>query len=320
MSRVAEETDALVNKLHEQVYGPTEGEGTEDTQDVSQTTDVQQFDGDGTQGTPAQAEDSGAQTPDLAQQLQHKYDTLQGMYNSDISKLQSQVAFLQGMLADQPTAADTTTQAPTADVQAIEDLKTEYPYVLDAIYAVVRQELDRERQSILAEVSSVIDRVMARVNDVGMAAGKTQASLFWSRLTELVSDWEVWNTNRDFLAWLEEEDQLSGFKRFDLLKQAKADYNADKVATFFVEFKRQRGITQSPGRSLPSGQRMVAPGRSTGSVSQTKRQEGEEPLTRADTVKFYSDCKRGLYNGKEKERLAMEARIGALAASLGKRG
>lgn len=307
MSKAAEEAEVMAEELYQQAYGDAEGD-TDESQNLEteeQVTTVTEA--EGTQNL----RDDG---------LQHKYDTLQGMYNADIQKLQQQVSFLQGMLADQAPAAKATEQShgPEQD-KSIEYLNEEYPYVVEAVYAIFKQEMAKERQSILNEVGAAISQIMGRVNDLGSVTGQTQSSLFWSRLSELVDDWEVWNTNKEFLAWLDEEEPLTGYKRFDLLKQAKANYNAEKVATFFIEFKRQKGITQTAGRQASASERMLAPGRSSGSVSQTTRTGGDRSLTREDIAQFYRDVQRGLYNGKDKERVEMENRIARMAADMSKR-
>lgn len=312
MSRAVEEVEAKTNELYEQAYGNAEDEQTIETGTASEE-QVQDTEAEGAQQVQTKQGD----------EFQHKYETLQGMYNSDVQKLQQQVSFLQGMLAEQPPAQQTAQQVPPVD-KSLEYLETEYPYVVEGVYSIIRQELAKERQWIMSEVSKALDNVLSRVNDVGMAAGRSQSSLFWSSLSELVEDWEVWNTNKDFLAWLDEEDPLSGYKRFDLLRQAKASYNADKVAAFFREFKRYKGISESAGnvqtnQQVSKSERMVAPGRSAGSVSQTTKKGGEEPLTRDDIAQFYRDVQRGAYVGRDQDKAAMEARIAKMASDSSKR-
>lgn len=307
MSKAAEDAEVMAEELYQQAYGDAEGDADEgqNLETEEQVTTV------------TEAEETHNVKED---ELQHKYDTLQGMYNADIQKLQQQVSFLQGMLADQAPAASPTEQSHVpAEDKSIAYLNEEYPYVVEAVYAIFKQEMAKERQSILNEVGGVINQIMGRVNDLGNVTGQTQSSLFWSRLSELVDDWEVWNTNKEFLAWLDEEEPLTGYKRFDLLKQAKANYNAEKVATFFIEFKRQKGITQTAGRQASTSERMLAPGRSSGSVSQKFKTGGDRSLTREDIAQFYSDVKRGLYNGRDNERVEMENRIARMAADMSKR-
>ena len=311
MSKKLEETEKMVEELHKQVYGDPETQAD----DGLETMDV--VDGD-LEGQVVPEPQPGEQQQPVSDDYKQKYETLQGMYNADIPKLQQQVAFLQGMLADQsPTASNKQTQQQSAPEQTNEDLdfvQKEYPYMVTAINAIVDQKLAYMQQTILREVSQAMQGLAGQVNNLGVESGQTRDSLFWSRLSDLVPDWESLNTNKGFLEWLDEKLPFSNVSKFDLLKQARAEFNANKAAEFFTSYKEEKGIVTTPNKQ--QGRRIVAPGRSAGSVGQNQTiQAGDKPLTREEIAAFYDRVRRGYYVGKEKEESAMRDRIAQMAAS-----
>jgi len=311
MSKKLEETEKMVEELHKQVYGDPETQAA----DELETMDV--VDGD-LEGQVVTEPQPGEQQQPVSDDYKQKYETLQGMYNADIPKLQQQVAFLQGMLADQsPTVTNKQTPQQLPPEQTNEDLdfvQKEYPYMVTAINAIVDQKLAYMQQEILRQVSVAMQGLAGQVNNLGVESGQTRDSLFWSRLSDLVPDWESLNTNKGFLEWLDEKLPFSNVSKFDLLKQARAEFNANKVAEFFTSYKEEKGIVTTPNKQ--QGRRIVAPGRSAGSVGQNQTiQAGDKPLTREEIAAFYDRVRRGYYVGKEKEESAMRDRIAQMAAS-----
>lgn len=301
--KAVEEAGKLAEELLQQAQEAQVA--TDDGGEAVELEPVQELEAEG--GEPAQAAPA-------TDEWKHRYDTLQGMFNNEVPKLQSQIAFLQGMLADK-AGQEKQAVSEVADTKpsssAVEELKTEYPYVYDAVIAINEQ----YRVRILNEVGATINQLMGRFNQVETGVGQTQAAIFWSTLTALVPDWEVWNTNQGFIDWLNQVDPLSRYRRMDMLSQAKSSYDAEGTAAFFNEYKKLTGAVTSPNKG-PDKAARVAPGRSTGSVGSTQQLENKTQLSRQDIQQFYLDVKMGRYKGKEQEMQAVENKINQMAMEM----
>lgn len=117
--------------------------------------------------------------------------------------------------------------------------------------------------------------------------------------------WRKLNNDPAFLAWLAETDELSGRPRLELLRRAYSLGDATRVAHFFRAFiTRQiptRTRTQHREPFEQTGRRPTLKAANLGDRRRT--------WTRPEIAAFYSDCRRGIYDQREPERLRIEAEI-----------
>lgn len=290
MNRAAEEAGRIADEIIEQGgVAPEVEETVDETPAYDQVVD--------TQVTGVGEEED----------YKHKYDTLEGMFRTEVPKLQAQISFLQGMLADQANKKeDVQAQDVQVDASKIDYLKNEYPEVFESANALIAS----AEQRIMSKVELMIGQLAVKANATEQKVTQSSEVIFWDTLKNLVPDWQTWNNNQKFLSWLNQADEFSGIQKLQLLQRAQNAFDAQKVAKFFNAFKKENGIEVS---SPKSRDREVAPGRSTGSVGSTKTVSGDTDLSMAEVSKFYDDVRRGLYRGKEKEQKAMDDRINAMA-------
>jgi len=129
--------------------------------------------------------------------------------------------------------------------------------------------------------------------------------LFKVRLTEFVPNMEEINVNPKFEEWLLKPDTYSGAPRIQLFRSAEASADVGRVAGFFNEFAG----TQSTMKDKLD--RKITP-RSSTTDAVTLAQGSRKPLkvySMGEVDKFYDDCIRGKYNGKEDLRKKVAADI-----------
>jgi hypothetical protein len=126
---------------------------------------------------------------------------------------------------------------------------------------------------------------------------------FYDQLGRLAPDWVTINSDDNFLRWLDEYDELTGKTRQDLLSEAEASRDAERVARFFSKWKatQQQNVATSnkalESQVVPDSNRVVtAPA-------------GKRFFTRQDIVNFYAAARRGDISSKD--MVAMESEIHA---------
>lgn len=255
--------------------------------------------------------------------FEQKYRSLQGMYNSEVPRLNAQnqelaqrleqmeqlIASIQAAPATPPVAEPT---APPASLITDEE-REEYGESLD-IMRKVSQEVAAAYQGRIDQLESVIANmqgtVMPRVEQLASQQAHTAEQAFWSDLTIAVPEWRTTNENPDFQSWLLEVDPLSGLPRQTYLDDAQRNLDAIRVASFFTSWGQVNGtVTPKPNRTAPNSEleKQVAPGR--GRTSATPPGNAPVTYTPADITAFFKDVQLGKFKDKEEERDKIERDI-----------
>jgi hypothetical protein len=186
----------------------------------------------------------------------------------------------------------------------------------------------RAREVITPEIAALRAEVAALKTQVG---GVTQAVVIDSRqkvldaLDRNIPNWREINVSQEFKSWLGLRDAYSGAIRLDLLKQAFDGSDIARVEAFFHGYIADVAATRPAGElnpnpsALPSGldlAALAAPGRARQAAGANPPPE-KPVFTRAQISTFYRDVNRGVYAGRDDERIAMEKTI-LLAANEGR--
>jgi hypothetical protein len=127
---------------------------------------------------------------------------------------------------------------------------------------------------------------------------------------QLAGKWRVINEQPEFLAWLAGIDDLSGRPRKDLLTSAYEAGSAERCRAIFAAFQA-RGVTPDErGQPQPYGDGRRPSGPRSADVG--------GKYTRAQIASFYKDVARGLYAGREADRLRVERDIIAASQTPGR--
>jgi len=269
--------------------------------------EVQQQAPEPTASTETQAQSTQPQ-PDV---WEHKYKTLQGLFNREVPTLQNQVKDLRTQLetavARLNEAADAKAKpsepaAPVADPRDVEnfgsDLVEMVQRTAERLFGRAASELQGQAARFEQRLAQLEQALQGTHETVAMTAEQS----FFDRLTKMVPDWEQINANDAFLAWLAEVDPVYGHPRQSALNAAQQSMNAERAAAVFKAFTATQPVAPKPNavakQVSPKAAATAAP------TSQTK-----PILTEKQVVDYYNAKRRGEYRGQEAEVQRIEAMI-----------
>ena len=240
---------------------------------------------------------------------ERKYKTLQGLFNTEVPKLQSQNKDLAAKLQDAIARMDklaTQQEAKQETVKPAADPKDVENFGSDLVEMVQRQ-----TQHVLGSVAQRLDGVVAsfeaRLAQVEQALkGTTQTvavtaeEMFFNKLGTIVPDWEQINANDAFLAWLNDVDPVYGQTRQAALSSAQQNLDVARVAAVFNAFK---GTFAKPTKAAQSLEKQVSP---KGAASAPPAQTEKPILKSRDIEQFYKEVALGKYRGREQEASQLE--------------
>jgi hypothetical protein len=137
----------------------------------------------------------------------------------------------------------------------------------------VLNDLNRQNQELRSELQ--------RVN----------AHDIYSTLDQNLPDWRRINQDQDWKDWLAQPDIFNGVPKQQLLNQAFAAGDANRVLTFLRGYLAENA--QQPAMR----------------ASRTAADNSQTIVTNKQIEDFYNRVRRGYYDGKEKQRMAEETQI-----------
>ena len=163
--------------------------------------------------------------------------------------------------------------------------------------------MKRAAQEQVSSKDAEIEELKRRLDMVNHTTAKSAEVNFYDTLGRIAPDWVTINSDEGFLKWLDEYDELTGKTRQDLLSDAEAAKDAERVARFFTKWKatqQQRTVPSSQALAsqvTPDSNRVVQP------------PTGKRFFTRPEIAAFYAAARRGEISSKE--MVAMESEIHA---------
>jgi len=294
-------------------------EEVEQTQEESSVVDAADNDEESDQQPESNERGQSGTNDETA--YEHRYRTLQGMYNADTARLRAEnqqlnerLNSMEELLSSMSTQSTVSSEQPAEVTKLITDNDLEeYGDSIDVMRRVTREEVSSVSQKI-ADMERMLQQlqtsVVPRVEQVAHRQAASAEQAFWSDLTRAVPAWKEINDNPQFHEWLLEVDPLSGMSRQDYLASAQQNLDANRVAAFFSTWESQNGqASAQPNRTASDElQKQVAPGkgRSGGSAAQGSNVKTYSP---ADIKKFFDDVRKGVYKGREAERDKIERDI-----------
>jgi len=184
---------------------------------------------------------------------EHKYNVLQGKYNSDLTELRSDLEKQAGTIANLNSlivSLNANSPAPAAE-----------PSFQEARPQDGQEELDPDKfAGYGAEMIDLVNLVKQQASELALLKGETgkiaekqvksEADIYYDALDLDVNDWRTLNKNPDFLAWLREPDGLSTTPRQDNMTAAHMALDAKGVAKYFLAYKSNG--KQTPNIETPN--------------------------------------------------------------------
>ena len=252
--------------------------------------------------------------------FEQQYLTLQGKYNAEVPSLRAEVTALQRVIAtmhDMP-AARAAAQPPPPPPSVTLDPADVETYGEDLI--------KKTRQWARAEVSQELAELRTKFEKLEGATAKVSAGLAGQSVQthldadpEIGTQWRVINEDPAFHAWLAQADWQSGAKRSTMLNQAFTAGDAIRTGKFFKAFLSEhtaaaagtgggQGHTEVTPAAGPTLESLAAPGRGTATPPAPPSPE-QQQWTRAKIAAFYRDVQRGVYRGRDADKLRTEQDI-----------
>ncbi len=261
--------------------------------------------------------------PAPSNEWEQRYHVLQGKYNAEVPALQSQLQNSLTAMGNMGRELDTL-KAQVARVQAAppalerkvtdQDVQTWGPDMLDVIRRGAAEEAQKMVAPILTEneqLRNTVAQLQGRTDQFAQTQEQTRTAQFWTRLGELVPDWQALNKDQGFLTWLGQFDTMLGDTRQNMVDVAQKALNADRVAAFFTAY---RATLAPPPASAPPHRdlaRQVTPARSTGGAppAATSSTQQVEIWSQQEIMDFYTDLNRGRWTHDPAGAKDMRARI-----------
>lgn len=266
---------------------------------------------------------------------EHKYKTLQGMFNSEKranAELVDRVQSLEGMLANLQNIKGSQVEiveTPAPAAPTVESLLTpeeiqEYgPDMIDVVKRAAQEAVSGEMEKLRKEN----EQLKSVVGSTAQKQEMTARERMYEVLTDEVSNWRQVNSMPDFLNWLGQIDVYSGVPRKQMLGRAFEANDAGRVVQFFKGFLTENAALQPAANtdttdvadaSAPAEQvrpkvaleSLASPGLGSSggadNISETGRMWKESEIG-----KFYEDARKGAFKGRTDEYKATEKEIQA---------
>jgi hypothetical protein len=248
------------------------------------------------------------QQPDV---WEHKYKTLQGLFNREVPTLQTKVKDLETQLqeavnrlnkAADEKAKPAEPQKPVVDPKDVENFGSDLVEMVQRVTEGILSRAAGELQTKAASLEQRLLQLEQVLKGTTQTVAVTAEQAFFDRLAKLVPDWETTNANQAFLAWLAEIDPILGQPRQSALDAAQQTLNADRAAAVFKAFTGTQPAAPKPNnldkQVSPKGAATAAPAPA-------------QPVfyTQQQVVDFYNAKRRGEFRGREQDAARLEAEI-----------
>lgn len=219
---------------------------------------------------------------------QHRFQVLQGKYNSELPALRNENEQLKQQLSDASKSPDAPKQSlPGVSDEELARYKEEYGD--DLVSLMMR--LSGSQQQPNTEIAQRLERLESEKQEDAEAR-------FWIGLEQAVPKYREINSEPAFLKFLSTFDPQTGKQYQQALSQAQQNLDAKGVADVFKLYLNQAKPTQQQ-RQVPDEQ--VEP--RTTKAAPTPQAQGGKLWTGDDITQFYRDKTAGRYSADEAQRL-----------------
>lgn len=271
----------------------------------------QQHEPPAAQADPAPVVETPSQPSTPQVNWEHKFKTLQGLFNAEVPKLQNENKTLKSQLTELQQAVDQLKQGAVKETPS--QSAAVDPRDVDAFGADLVGMVQRVVQASLASVGAKVDATVVSFEKRLAAAEQalrgtsetvavTAEEMFFNRLSAAVPDWESVNADQRFLDWLGEVDPLMGQPRQAALDAAQKTLNAQRAVAVFQAFKATLPQTQ---KANPLD-KQIAP-KPSAPVAPT--QQAPQVVEQSYITNFYSEMAKGKWRGREAEAKGIEDQI-----------
>jgi hypothetical protein len=255
---------------------------------------------------------------------QKRYQTLQGMFNAEVPRLNGRIKELESSLQsaiqrlDQAAAEakQPERKEPPSRLVTEKDEEAFGSDLLDVVKRQAQEVLRSERdqfQQVIDELKAENSKLNQQLGNVSERQGANDRRTYLTTLAEAVPSFEQVNADPGFIAWLDEQDPMTGLARKAYLEDAYNAFDTRRTAAIFNSWPGMKSQPKpSPKADLA---RQVAP-TATRSAT-TPAQPNSRIWATTEIEEFYRDVSKGRYRGRDAESARIESEID-LAVSEGR--
>ena len=290
--RAVAEAEERANKLHEELLKQQRNEQTPPQAEQEQ----QQPDKEDVADASAMGVSPDPKTSDSKDDsYEHRFKVLQGKYNSEVPRLSQENKELKASLKLLQEQMEELKAKPAEPLVKQEEIDEYGEGLIDVARRIAQEEL--------AKKDAKIKRLEDKLDALEGTTTKTVEKDFYSTLSARVPEWEKINADKSFHKWLDEVDELTGFRRQDLLSQAEQARDAERVIKFFKAFEKT-SKKQVADNNLALETQVSPSANKTPNAPQAKK-----IWTRAEISEFYRRVRAGQVS--DKDVVAIESDIHA---------
>lgn len=248
-----------------------------------------------------------------------RFLTLQGMFDQSrtehantLRDLNAQVTNLKNELSEAKKVPTPKVEpAPAQERITKADREAFGDDLVDMVQRAAAEIAEKSTQSLEAQLAAAqaqLSKYEGTVENVQDVQARSVANQFYRDLSTSVADWKAVNKEQGWLEWLGNTDPMSGIVRQQMLEDASAKSDVNRVAAMFNAYKATKpqapAQVQRPNAEL---QRQISPGSKASSPPQPQQ---EQTVWSPENIEvFYKALARGDYKGKEAEAKRIEADI-----------
>lgn len=250
---------------------------------------------------------------------EHKFKSLQGLFNKEVPSLQGQVKDLNRRLDQTLNALESAKAAPpkppetptaTVDPKDVENFGAD---LMDMVNRVAEQRFGGALQAVetrFSEVQRLLTSMEQRLEGTSQTVAVSAEQMFFDKLAKQVPTWEAINADPAFLAWLADSDPVYGVPRQQALDQARQQLDVDRIVKVFRAFAP--AVPSEAPVVRNSVDRQVSP--KAGAANATPTVATPPMYSQKQVTDFYNDVARGKFRGREAEQAAIEQSVNTAIA------
>lgn len=197
-----------------------------------------------------------------------KYNVLKGKYDAEVPRLHAdlreartqitglteQLNTVQATVASMQ-AVNTPPAEPAAPLVSQEEIDQFGPDLIDVVKRVAKEAVAPYVDEQVGKVSTTVKQVEGSVASTQKDVAESARERLYEVLDDKVPGWSTINQSPEFVAWLNEEDGLSGQLRGHVLHAAFNRNDAGRVVKIFESFQQEHAVENTdPDPATPSNE------------------------------------------------------------------
>lgn len=312
LPKAVQEQISAADEIYNAIYNPEDGEKPEE----------------GTEPEVAQKpEETPEPEPEVAQQpeqkpepqpeedsFEHKFKVLKGKYDKEVPRLHRQLRDLtnensrlkeRGARLEAEVKRLNEKPEPKEPALTQEEIDQFGPDLIDIIRRVAKEETG-------VVLDKNLKQVKEKVDDADDGVSESDRRQMLADLADAVPGWEKQNEDEDFLAWLDQNDPMSGRVRMEMLAEAYKKCDAPRLIAIFKGFQKENAVVtpdDEPSDETPAESKkpeqpledLVAPGTPKTGSAGAQNESGKKVWTQTEIQEFYTYKNEFIKKNPEKE-------------------